>query len=76
MVNQKAILKAQLPMGPIICYQTMRLVTRWTDGVWLQVVWKIRPRVLLRKQTILVLEAFKVHLTLDITPKFMQWILT
>jgi hypothetical protein len=35
-------------------------------GDWLQVVRSRRPRVLLRKQRLLVLDAIKDHLTLDI----------
>jgi hypothetical protein len=36
-------------------------------GDWLQVVWNRRPRLLLRKQRILVLDVLKGHLTLDVT---------
>jgi hypothetical protein len=32
---------------------------------WLQVVWNRRSRVLLRKQGMLVMDAFESHLTLD-----------
>jgi hypothetical protein len=47
--------------------QTKRQVTKSTDGDWLQVVRNRRPRVLLRKQGMLVLDACQGHLTLDAT---------
>jgi hypothetical protein len=37
-------------------------------GDWMQVVYNRRPRVLLRKQRMFVLDALKVHLTLEIRP--------
>jgi hypothetical protein len=37
-------------------------------GDWIQVVYSRRPRVLLRKQGMFVLDALKGHLTLEVRP--------
>jgi hypothetical protein len=35
-------------------------------GYWLQVVWNRRPRVILRMQRMLMLNAYKCHITLNV----------
>jgi hypothetical protein len=55
--------KEQLPRGVIVRCQPKCYVIHERMKVWLLVVWNRRPGALLRKQALLVFNAFNGHLT-------------
>jgi len=62
-LNRKAVPKEQLPRGFIVRCQPKCCVTHVRMKDWLLVVWNRRRGALLRKQGLLVVAAFKGHLT-------------
>jgi hypothetical protein len=65
-LNRKNVPKEQLPRGIIVRCQPKGWMTSDLMKDWLLVVWNRRPGALLRKRGMLVLDAFKGHLTPDV----------
>ena len=65
-LNHKTVPKEQLPRGIFVRCPPKSCMTSELTKYWLLVVWNRRPGVLLRKQEMLVLNAFKRLLTPEI----------
>ncbi|KAJ4446805.1 hypothetical protein ANN_13503 [Periplaneta americana] len=68
-LKRKTMPKQNLPKGLVIRCQEKGWMTTELMMYWLAMVWNRRPGVLLCKRAMLVLDAFKGHLTLEVKKK-------
>lgn len=68
-LKRKTMPKESLPRGLIVRCHEKGWMSKELMNDWLSVVWKSRPGALLAKKAMLVLDAFKGHLTPDVKSK-------